>query len=156
MSQGLKANRSRSSVIELHFENREGRVCIVPPDNNIMAIPVETAIAACQAFKTQIQFKDQFDQLIATLGEWIAQRNDRIADAYLTVRDSGLLFLLVTKSKQYDDELETALTELDLEIAHDSDFDLISLGVHAIPLGPVESFVSRKMALRFVPDGDRG
>ena len=159
MSRGMQASRIRPSVIELHFENREGRVRVVPPDNDVMAMPVEMAVAACQAFKTQILFKDQFDQLLETLGEWIGDRREKIADAFLTVRDSGLLFLVVTHGKHQDDELESALTELDLEIAHDKDFGLITLGVHAIPQGRPDataSFVSKKMVLRFVSDGDRG
>lgn len=148
-------SKKGSQVIELHFANREGRVCVVPPDNDLMAMPVDMAIAACQAFNTQIRFKSQFDQLLEKLGEWLEQRRDALDDAFLTLRDSGLLFLVVTKSHQHDEDLISDLTDLDLEIAQEPDYDLISLSVHAVPRGPVDSFISQKMALRFVPDGDR-
>lgn len=152
-------NRTRPEVVELHYGNRKANVRIVPKGNDILAMPVEIAIEACRAFTKQIRFKDQFDGLVEKLLEWLQAHDAHISEAYLTVRDSGLLFLVVTKGKGMDDELENALTELDLEIAHDSDFGLIDLAVHSIPKpeketdGLAESFVSRKMAVRFSNNG---
>lgn len=144
-------------TIELHYENADGRVRIVPPDSDIMALSVETAIAACRAFTQQIVFKNQFDQLLMRLAEWIAQHKAKLSAACVTVRDSGLLFLVMLKEPRLDREIEESLTELDLEIANDADYGLISLAVHAIPRSDeatVQSFVSRKMALRYRIDGE--
>ena len=100
---------------------------------NLMAMPVEVAVEACRAFKEQIAFKDQFDMLLDRLAEWIDRREDKLDQAFLTTRDSGLLFLVVLTQKELNEGIESDLTELDLEIANDDDFDLIRLSVHAIP-----------------------
>jgi len=92
-----------------------------------------------------------------TLGGWIKARQDKISQAFITTRDAGLLLLIVVKSASYDAGFEAELTELDMEIANDADFNLIPLGVLAIPMCPpdsVHSFLSRKMALRYVIHGD--
>src|SRR2546423_14290794 len=130
---GLTEKKSLLQPIVMHYENEGGSVKIVAPDNNIMAISVETAIEACRAFKQQIAFKDQFDLLLVRLAEWIHTRADKLSDAYLTVRDSGLLFLVVLAGVHSDETVEANLTELDLQVANDNDFNLISLAVHAIP-----------------------
>lgn len=151
--------RTARPIVELHWGNQDARVRIVHQSNDVMAMPIEMAIEACRAFAEQIRFKYQFDGLMIKLMEWLQHHDGHVAEAYLTVRDSGLLFLVVTKGSHMNDELECALTELDLEIAHDNDYDLIRLGVHAIPSpesqteGLTESFVSRKMAIRFSNNG---
>ena len=76
----------------------------------------------------------------------------------MTVRDAGLLFLIVLNGTEYDSDFESELTRLDIEIANDSDFDLISLSVLALPkcdTVAVESFLSSKMKLRYAIDGNR-
>jgi len=138
--------------IVLDWENTDGRVRIVPPDNDVMAMSVETAIEACRAFKQQIVFKNQFDQLLNVLAKWLSEHRATVSDAYLTVRDGGLLFLVVQNGKPYDGKLDDALTELDLAIANDDDFSLISLAVHSIPASSeatIQSFVAKKLQLRY-------
>ena len=143
------------SVIELHCENRDGQVRVVLPDNHIMAMPVEVAVHACRAFKNQIEFKNQFDGLLAHLGKWIDGHRDEIKEAYLTTRDSGLLFLVVTESKSFVSDFEDELTALDIEIANDTDYSLITMNVLAIP--PISnedtrSFISTKLEIRYKLD----
>jgi hypothetical protein len=145
-------------IVELHFENASGRVRIVPPDRDIMAMPVEVAVEACRAFRNQILFKDQFDLLLNHLAAWLQPREDRISAAYLTARDAGLLFLVVLSGQRRDKEIEAALTELDLEVANDKDFSLISFSTHAIPSvseDTVRSFLSEKLRLRYVLNAER-
>lgn len=146
-----------ANIIELHFENEGGHVRIVPPDRDMMAMPIEMAIEACRAFHNQIRFKDQFDLLVSRLANWIGQRRNELAAAYLTLRDSGLLFLVVTRGKEFNTQVEEAITDLDMEIAQDDDYDLVRLGVHVLPLcGPeiVQSFLSRQMALQLKVKGN--
>lgn len=145
-------------LIELHFEDDTGKVRVTPADNTLLLLSVEEAIAACRAFKKQLEFKGQFDQLINTLGVWLKARRDRVAQAFLTTRDAGLLLLIVTKSAAYDQAFEADVTELDIQIANDTDYHLIDLSILAIPncqQESVHSFLSRKMMLRYVIDGDR-
>ena len=157
MSQ-VDTTASRPPVVELHFEDREGRVRIVPANRDLMTIPVAMAIEACRAFNQQIVFKDQFDMLVDCLGRWINGHREQIGDAYLTIRDAGLLFLVVHRATSYDDAFESALTDLDLEIANDDDYGLINLSVLGLPSvdeQSVHTFLSNKMALRYQVHGGR-
>ena len=153
----MAAEARATPVIELHFEDRDGKVRVVLPDSHVMAMSVETAVHACGAFKNQIIFKDQFDMLLKVLGEWLDDHKAKIKEAHLTVRDSGLLFLVVAKCAEFDSDLEDELTNLDIEIANDNDYDLIDLNVLAIPPAndeAVTSFISKKLAIRYRLDGE--
>ncbi len=123
-----------------------------------MVMPVKMAIEACRAFNNQIIFKDQFDSLVNRLGKWTTEHENDLAAAYLTLRDAGLLFLVVLSGKEFNASVEAAMTDLDLEIANDSDYNLIRLAVHALPKcseEELQSFLSRRMALRFSINGER-
>lgn len=151
------SGRRGANIIELHFQNEGGQVRIVPPDRDVMAMPIEMAIEACRAFRSQIRFKDQFDLLVNRLAAWIGQWRSELAAAYLTIRDFGLLFLVVTRSKEFHSQIEEAVTDLDLEIAQDDDYDLIRLAMHVLPICDpelVQSFLSRDMALQFNVNSD--
>lgn len=149
--------RRPANVIELHFANQGGDVRVVPPDRDIMAMPIELAIEACRAFKQQIEFRDQFVLLVSRLGGWISERWPELSSAYLTLRDSGLLFLVVTKDGKFNEAIEAAITELDMEVAQDSDYSLIRFGVHVLPAcdhDSVQSFLSRQMVMDLKVSGD--
>ena len=124
---------SAPAVIDLHFEDRDGRVKVVPPNRDIMVIPVEEAIAACRAFKDQIEFGDQFKLLLERLGDWILERKPFLREAFVVVRDQGLLFLVVMDGVSFDSPFEDELTDLDIEIANNDDYRLIRLDVLALP-----------------------
>lgn len=148
--------RPSEGVIDLHFEDDGGVVRVTPEDNDLMIMSVHEAIIACRAFTDQIRFKSQFDSLLNYLGGWIKARERKISSATLTTRDSGLLLLIVTKGTKYDSEFELEITDLDIQVANDSDFAMIDLSVLAIPACPAEavrSFVSRKMQIRYALDG---
>ena len=145
-------------TIVLHYAIEEGKVRIVPPDKDIMAMSVEMAIEACRAFRQQIQFKDQFELLLKRLVEWVSEHAADVHKAFLTRRDSGLLFLVVLNTEQFDPIIEDSLTDLDLEIANDADFKLITLSVHALPCcseDAIGSFVSHKQWLESRSDAKR-
>ena len=133
------------SFVELHWEN-DDMVRVVLPNNAEMVLTIEGAIQACRAYKDQIRFKGQFDQLLQRLGRWVREHRAALHKAFVTTRDRGLLFLAVTKGKEYNGDLESQLTELDLEIANDVDSSLIHLDVLAIPFcsdSAIRAFLSR-------------
>jgi hypothetical protein len=130
------------AVIELHCQDRDGVVRVVPDDQDQMLLSVRDAIEACRAFDDQLRFGRQFDQLLQRLGEWVRERQASVRSAYLTARDFGLLFLLVRRGGQYDEALEESLTDLDLEVANDPDYSLIRLDVLAVPEVSAESLRS--------------
>jgi hypothetical protein len=139
MSDTLNRGAAAPPIIELHCEDREGRVRVVLPDRHVMVMPIEAAVQACGAFKDQIVFSGQFQLLLDRLAGWIQQRRPIIESAYLTVRDAGLLFVVVRKDHSYDSAFEDQLTDLDLEIANDPDYSLIRLNVLTLPCVSQES-----------------
>ena len=80
--------------------------------------------------------------LLQGLAEWIHTRVDMLSDAYLTVRDAGLLFVVVRKIRRYDSDFEDKLTDLDVEVANNPDYNLIKMDVLALPNSSDESIKS--------------
>ena len=95
---------------------------------------------ACQRHKEITAFQQQFCELLNRLGTWLKANAGKVHKSFVTVRDGGLLFLLVRNSVAFDAELEDALTDLDLATAQDSAFDLIELNVLALPMASEESY----------------
>ncbi len=90
-------------------------------------------------------FQTQMSRLIERLNRWGDSQQSKVKEAYLTVRGSGLFYLVVSRDSHHDGELEDALTEVDIEVANDEEFNLIKMEVLAIPDSPkdcVESFLS--------------
>ena len=101
-------------------------------------------------------FKDQFDLLVSHLAEWLRDRRSDIRDAYLTVCDTGLLFVVVRNSREYERDFEDSLTDLDIEIANDSAYDLIRMDVLALPdvsEDSVRSFLASGRTFKYQLDG---
>lgn len=140
------------SPIELHFEDQGGKVRVTAPDRHVMIVPVSVAVEACRAFQDQIAFNDQFNDLLDRLARWIVDHRRQVSQAFLTVHDAGLLFLVVQQGTEFDPDLENSLSELSLEIANDTDYSLIRLVVHAVPncgREIYEAFLSSRMSLRY-------
>lgn len=144
-------------MVDLHLEATEdGRVKVTGPDKHTMVLSIEAAVQACRALKDQILFSDQFSLLLNRLAEWVRDRQPKLKAAYLTVCDTGLLFVTVRNTRKYDTAFEDELTELDLEIANDSVYDLIRfdvLGLPDVPQESVRSFLSTKNTLRYPVNG---
>jgi hypothetical protein len=147
----------QAEIIELHFENEGARVRVVPSDKDLLVLSVSMAVEACRAYANQIRFNDQHDMLLSRLWGWINQHLDKVGNAFITSRDDGMLFLVVLREKRFDKEIEDELTQLDIDVANDRDFDLIRLSVHAVPdcsEDEYRSFLS-KWAIRFPVDVER-
>lgn len=123
----------------LLWEERDGEILVRPENDEAFLITVEEAIAACRSARDTdqagniIKFKIQFDRLLNTLGKWIHERSSKIARAFVTIRDAGLLFLIVHKEQQYDSIIEDELTVLDMAIAQSGEFAMIRLSVLCLP-----------------------
>ena len=128
--------------IHLLWENKELKVMITPQDNDRFVVTVESAILACKAVNSNERFRDQFNYLLNTLGSWLTAHADKIDQAYLTIRDRGLLFLPIQKSRTYDRVLSESFTDLDLEIANNPAYDLIELSVLGLPRASEASIAS--------------
>jgi hypothetical protein len=121
------------SPIQLNWQEKNSVVTVIPGDEKLFYITIEKAIEACRAKNESVIFINQFMRLLNKLALWNKNHENDISNAFLTVRDANLLFLIVKKSVKFDSEFEDELTDLDIEIAQDKKFNKIKLSVLALP-----------------------
>lgn len=145
---------NKQEYIRLKWSEKERVVLIEDGDEDRFSMTVEEAIESCKVYEREKQtiFRKQFKMLLDFLGAWSFKRKGKLAKIFLTIRDAGLLFLVVTRRKTYDDNLERELTELDVEIARSEDFSEIWLSVQALPLcdkNGYDSFCNSEWTLEY-------
>jgi hypothetical protein len=128
--------------IRLRHQDKDAEVHIETEEEDRFVLTVGAAIQACKAFGEMEEFTKQFRKLRAKLTGWLQEHGEGIADAFLTVRDSALLLLVVRQSEAFHQEFEDALTDLDVAVAQDDEFSLIRLNVLGLPRGSEESIQS--------------
>lgn len=131
------------------------RLSGVPRDKKRFAVQKEAAIEFLRVAHRAKQFEKQLNLLLGNLAEWINANREHIRDAYLTLQDGSLAFVVVRNVARYDAAFEDALTDLDFEIANDPSLGLIKLNAVALP--PVSgeallSFLDRRFVLSY--DGE--
>ncbi len=114
-------------------EDKDAQVRIETDQEDRFFLTVGVAIEACKAYGKQQEFLQQFREVQSRLSQWVKQHGSLITDAYLTVQDAALLFLVVMAGAAFDQALEDSLTDLDIAIAQDASLDLIQLNVLALP-----------------------
>ena len=140
--------------IYLDWSEKERQVSITPEDQDRFCTTVEEAIKACKADDRSVKFGRQFKDLLDLLASWVMEHRELLKSAFVTIRDTEILFLPVTKSKSYDREFEDKLTGLDVEIAQSPSLDLIRLSVLALPnvlKQGIQSFLNPDYSLVFSP-----
>ena len=130
------------TIIDLKYDDKDAQVRVETEREDRFFMTVQAAIAACQAFSNYEEFTKQFRLMHGLLSQWARQHEKDIAHAYLTVRDSAILFLVVQKLESFHQELEDSLTDLDIAIAQNDQLNLIRLNVLAIPSASEESIQS--------------
>ena len=134
-------------AIQLDWTVEDGVVTVTPRDEDRFTIRLRTAIEILHRADKELQFQGQFTLLLKQLAGWLRDRAD-LRDAYVTVRDGSLAFVVVRKSCEYEAKFEDELSELDVQIANDPDLSLINL--HAMALPDVsESALSSFLDTRF-------
>jgi len=139
-------HNTKVTPIQLKWSERERSVHFIPEDQDQFALTVEDVMLACQAYdkEKRARIQSHIRRLLNELGAWINEHQDKIAEGILTKRDNGLFFLAIMSGREYDDELQTDLAKLDLQIANDADLAIFQLSVLALPnceRGEYESFV---------------
>jgi hypothetical protein len=138
------ATVTKSSWVHLHHADDSEGVIVTTATNQTFTLPLDAAIRACGSVEKLERFTKQFQKLLTRLASWLTDHLDDVEDAYVTLRDAGLLFLVVRKTRRFNEELENSLTGVDLEIAQDPELDLIRLTVLALPMTSrdgIESFL---------------
>ncbi len=124
--------QSQTSAVQLHFTNADGHVTVTPSNEDRFTIKVERAIELLQQSSRREEFERQFKLLLKVLGEWL-ENSSEIKQAFLTLRDGGICLVVVRENAPYDAEFEDSLSDLDYDIANDSDLDLIQFTAIALP-----------------------
>ncbi len=152
ISKGLPMISDRTSqdrIIQLDARDG-GTVTVTPTDEDRFNLRVSEAISACKKWVADAQEKQRFSMLLKRLQAWVLERSD-LRDAFLTLRETGLLFLAVKKTARYDDALEDALSALDVELANDQDirFEIDVMALPPVTEESMQSFLSPVLTLRF-------
>jgi hypothetical protein len=119
--------------IQLSWNEKDRQITLTPEDQDRFNLTVDEAIKACQAYDRTAQFMATFTKLINTLAGWAEKNKKKIGSAFVTVQNRELLFLIVQKQARHDSVFEDLLSELDLQIANDKQFERIRLDVLALP-----------------------
>lgn len=127
---------NKQEYIQLKWSERDHKIILVEDaDEDRFSMSVVEAIEACKVYERgkQAIFPKQFKRLLNFLGEWAYQRENKLEKVFLTIRDAGLLFLVVTINKTYNEDFEEELSQLDLDVANSDNFSEIQLSVQALP-----------------------
>jgi hypothetical protein len=144
-------------VVELDWFADNDSVRVTPRNQQRFDIQKDKAIEILQRDKERDLFVQQFQLLLHRLGEWIRARKDKIAKAILTLQDNALAFVVVRNDAKYDEQFQDDLADVDIEIANDSELDLIELKTLALPnvsADALRSFLDERLTLSY-NDGER-
>jgi len=136
---------NKTDYIRVRWSERDRKTLLVEDEcQDRFCMAIDEAIEACKVHnkRKHTLCGEQFRSLLDLLGRWCSQRRKKIARALLTVRDAGLLLLIVTRRKTYDPQFEDELTQLDLQIANSPHFSEISLSVQALPMCGPDSYAA--------------
>ncbi len=111
-------------------------------DKSRFQVQKDVAIVVLRAEQYRTRAVSQIDLLLERIGRWTNERRKLLRDIFLTVQDSSFLLVLVQKAAQHDERLEDALSELDVEIANDPDFELLKLNAILLPPASDEALMS--------------
>jgi hypothetical protein len=146
---------NRQNYVRLTWSGKLDRVVVRSKDRTRFSAVVRRAAAGCKVHdrKNQVVFHKQLENLVGFFGGWVHNRRTKLAKAFLTVWDSGLVFIIVSKERAYNASLERDLTQLDLKVGQSKDFSQICLSVQALPCCSstcYEHFCNPQATLEFV------
>lgn len=131
------------------YDDERQVVDVRPRDQQRFSVQRDRAI---QYLHLGNRAESQFELVLTRLAFWLKENMAKVSEGWVTLRDGGILFLVVSRSSRFDDDLEDAAIDLDLELAKDGDLDLVSVNVLVIP--PVSddskrAFLNDRVALRY-------
>jgi hypothetical protein len=119
-----------------------GRVFITPSEGEAFGLSVDNVVAACRSREKIGEFTEQVRDLLDRMDKWLGERASEIHRAYFGLEPDGAVVAVVRRDKKFNPDFETALSELDLSIAEDPAFSLMTLRVFALPFCPDETVAS--------------
>jgi hypothetical protein len=130
---GAVAKQASNEPIRLIFGKKDRKVFVEAENHDRFMMSINEAARACQRATQTGAYKEQCQELLRRLARWLLGRQDKVETAFVSIQEADLLFVVVQKTATYDEDLEEALTDLDIEVANSSEFDLLRLDVQALP-----------------------
>lgn len=127
------------SAVDVDWFAEEELIRVIPRNQKRFHIHKDRVIRILQLAD---EADKQLELLIERLGEWTAEHSEKVLTAYLTLRDGRLAFLAISRDAACDDELEDAISDLDLEIANDPDLSAIEMNTLVLPPASPEALIS--------------
>jgi hypothetical protein len=128
-----------STAVEIDWFADGDTVSVLPRDRQRFEIQKDVAIRVLEIAE---HAEKQLTLLLQRLAEWIRIHQAAISAAYVTLRDQRLAFIVVSRDVECDDELEDAVSALDLELANDPNLDGIGLNAMVLPPASPEALAS--------------
>lgn len=141
-----------TDVLRLKWSEKDRTVLIVGEDEDRFLMKVKEVIQACNLQQHANEFEAQFTQFKNLLGAWLHQHKDHLHKAFITVRDTRILFLAVGEDVEYDPELNDMLAGFDVSIAKTPFVSRIPVSVQFLPRcekDMYESFLCPPIVLEF-------
>ena len=128
----------QNNVVVLNISKKGSQVLVVPEDKDKFCMSIEAAIEACHVYEqVQSRFKDQVDRLQEHLAVWLENHTSKLSKVFLTLKQGGFLFIIVTKRSKFDSNLHDCVSDLILDIANDPEFSVINFDSQVLP--PMDS-----------------
>lgn len=127
------------NAVELDWYDEGETVRVFPRDQQRFEIQKDKAIGALQlASNAELQL----DYLLDRLAIWIRAHESHLRDAWLTLRNDRFVFLAISKAPEYNEDLEDAVSDLDLAIANDPDLNLLRMNAMVLPPASTDALSS--------------
>ena len=137
--------------VQLIWSNDGATLTVTPDNEDRFAIRKQKLIEFLKLAAKSEQFDQQLDFLIKQLATWLSGRED-VQAAYLTVIEGTLSFAVLQKHVKFSDTFDDELSQLDHDLANDSDLDLIKMNTLSLP--PISNtalnqFLDPRFVVRF-------
>ena len=131
-------SRTDLRPIYLLHHGDDSEVMVHPPDNDIHFMSSSEAVRAIIGWAPIAErisvIQGQLKALLEKLRKWSVEHQSLLARSDLRVRSyDDILFVVMQRDIPYDAHLSDLLSDLDIEIFNDNDFEAIRLDVLAIP-----------------------
>ncbi len=129
--------------IEINYWSENDTIVVTPDDLDRFDIQKEVAIEVLRiASQHEKSFHAQMKLLLRRLAEWIDAHKANVTRGFLTIQDGSMVFVVVKSDPKLDEPLEDSLSEMDVAIANDPDFNLLRLNTIALPPATREALMS--------------
>lgn len=85
-------------------------------------------------------------KVFGAFANWVDEHKEQVSKGIITLKDSEILMIAMTKETRYNEPLEDSLYDFEISITKDGDFENMCFSTLALPEGSVttlQNFLSR-------------